>query len=143
MIVTLKIKLGTYWSCDIELEDSSTLEDVHFAIQRAVDFDNDHLYEFFVSRTERSRDRTVYDDENGKLFDTVIRDIFPLDRDRRLFYLFDYGDSWIFCVSRTRKSPHEAIDGIKYPRVVKETGERPIQYDFEDEDEYDDEQEED
>ena len=134
MIVTLRIKLGTYWSSDIEFDDNSTLEDLHNAIQHAVDFDNDHLYAFFVARHERARDRTVYDDENGRIYDTVLSGVFPLPPKKRLFYLFDYGDCWIFSVSKSRKSPHAAIDGIEYPRIVNETGEKPIQYDFDDED---------
>ncbi len=130
MIVTLKIKLGTHWSCDIEFDESSTLEEVHFAIQRAVDFDNDHLYAFYVARSERARDRTMYVDDNGDVFDIMIRDVFPLPPKEQLFYLFDYGDYWLFKVSKTRKSPHPPVDGIEYPRVVKETGEKPIQYEF-------------
>ncbi|MEZ6089008.1 MAG: hypothetical protein R3C05_13480 [Pirellulaceae bacterium] len=55
MIVTLKIKLGTHWSADIEFDDDSTLEDVHHAIQNAVDFDNDHLYAFFVAQRTGSQ----------------------------------------------------------------------------------------
>ena len=87
----------------------------------------------YVARNERARDRIVYDDENGKIYDTVISDVFPLPPKKRFFYLFDYGDSWIFSVSKSRKSPHAAIDGIEYPRVVNETGEKPIRYDFDDE----------
>ncbi len=134
MIVTLKIKLGAYWSADIEFDESSTLEAVHHAIQDAVNFDDDHLYAFFVARNDRARDRIVYDDENGEVYDTLISDVFPLPPKMRFFYLFDYGDYWIFSVSKSRKSPHAAIDGIKYPRVVNETGEKPIQYEYDDED---------
>ena len=36
------------WEATIEIESSSTLEDLHFAIQSAVGFDNDHLYEFYI-----------------------------------------------------------------------------------------------
>ena len=49
MIITLKTTLirGRYcngdWTANIELEESSTLEDLHHAIQEAVDFENDHL----------------------------------------------------------------------------------------------------
>ena len=59
MIWTLKVELlfGTYaeeeWDGLIELESSSTLEELHFSIIDAVNFENDHLYEFYVSRTER------------------------------------------------------------------------------------------
>jgi hypothetical protein len=60
MIWTLKVELlfGTYaeeeWDGLIELESSSTLEELHFSIIDAVNFENDHLYEFYVSRTERT-----------------------------------------------------------------------------------------
>ncbi len=33
----------------LELTESATLQDLHMAIQRAFDFDNDHLYSFFMS----------------------------------------------------------------------------------------------
>ena len=71
MIITLKITLirASYykngWSADIEIDESSTLEDLHYAIQDSVEFDNDHLYCFLVSRTDRSRSRTMFDDEHG------------------------------------------------------------------------------
>ena len=132
MIITLKVKLGTYWSADIEFIDLSTLEDVHEAIQRAVEFDNDHLYAFFVARSERAHNKTVYDDENGKVYATRIRDVFPLPAKHYLYYLFDYGDNWIFRISRMRSSPHEPIDGVDYPKVVSETGQKPAQYACED-----------
>ncbi|MDL1980042.1 MAG: plasmid pRiA4b ORF-3 family protein, partial [Deltaproteobacteria bacterium] len=69
MIWILKVELlfGAYaeeeWEGTIEIESSSTLEDLHFALQDILNFDNDHMYEFYVSRTERSRDRIRYDDE--------------------------------------------------------------------------------
>ena len=133
MVITLKVKLGTHWSAEIELADNSTLADVHLAIQQAVDFDNDHLYEFFVARTERARDRISYDDENGGIYDTRIQDLFPLPAKRQLFYLFDYGNSWIFKISKSRKAPRDPTNGVEYPHVAKETGEKPVQYDSDDE----------
>ena len=70
MIWTFKIELlfGAYaenkWEATVEIDSTSTLEDLHFTIQDVVEFDNDHLYEFYISRTERSRDRVRFDDEN-------------------------------------------------------------------------------
>ncbi len=134
MVVTLKVKLGTLWSADIEFIEFSTLEDVHGAIQQAVNFDNDHLYEFFVARTDHARERIRYDDENGQIYVTRLHDLFPLPPRKSLFYLFDYGDSWIFKILKSRKKPHEPEVGVTYPRVVNEIGEKPIQYDFDDDD---------
>ncbi len=56
MIWTIKIELlfGIYaeesWTASLELDSMSTLEDVHFIIQDTVNFDNDHMYEFYISR---------------------------------------------------------------------------------------------
>ena len=97
MIITLKTTLlrGRYceadWSANIELDESATLEDLHDAIQKAVDFDNDHLYCFFMSRTDRSRSREYFDDENELIFTKTLKDLFPLPKKQSLFYLFDWG----------------------------------------------------
>jgi hypothetical protein len=135
MIWTLEIKLlsGRWaekdWSATIALDSSSTLEDLHFIIQQAVDFDNDHLYSFFVARTPRSWQRVRYDEEDGHApWEVTLESLFPLPRDRKLFYLFDYGDSWLFQVSRTRKKPFAAKPGVEYPRLISESGGKPEQY---------------
>ncbi len=42
-ILTMKVKLHVL-SCTIEMEYSSTLEDLHYFTQQTVEFDDDHLY---------------------------------------------------------------------------------------------------
>lgn len=116
------------WSADIEIESDTTLDALHFAIQSAVGFDNDHMYEFFIARTERTRTRDVFDDDNGELYSTTIESIFPLEPKKSLYYLFDYGDSWYFKITKTQKRIHEPIEKVEYPRVVSHTGTKPIQY---------------
>lgn len=37
----------------IEINENASPDDLHLAIQKAVDFDDDHLYEFFVGRSAR------------------------------------------------------------------------------------------
>lgn len=134
MIMTLKITLirGRYcedeWTANIELDESSTLADLHDAIQDVVGFDDDHAYCFFLSRTDRSRNREYFDDENGLIFSQTLKDTFPLPAKQSLFYLFDWGDEWVFKVSRSRKPNHEAEKNLKYPRVESETGTRPVQF---------------
>ncbi len=130
MITTLKITLlrNLDWSANIELEESSTLEDLHLAIQSAVRFGNDHLYCFYMSRTDRSRSRETFDDENGLIFSQTLKDLFPLQKHQSLFYHFDFGDDWYFKISPTRKRPHEPVSRKKYPRVESESGTRPVQY---------------
>ena len=132
MIVTVSVKLAyayysdDYWSADIEIDDSSSLEVLHNAIQEAVEFANDHQYAFFFAREERSRDRSFLEGED--LYQVCISELFPLPKGKKLFYWFDFGDNWIFQISKSRKKPKEAEKDIKYPRLMKVTGIKPIQY---------------
>ena len=112
-----------------------TLEDLHFAIQKAVNFDNDHMYEFRIGRTERSRDREVFDDETGNVYEQTIGGLYPLPGKKSLYYLFDYGDDWFFKIVKTQKTYPEPQPGVSYPRLVQETGDKPVQYPAWDEEE--------
>ena len=127
MIFTLKIAISR-WHAILEVDSSTTLNELHTAIQDAVHFDEDHMYEFFIARTARSGERKHFDMEDGSLQTTCIADVLPLPKDRKLFYLFDYGDNWIFRVSMTRRKPFEAEEGVRYPRLIQEVGDRPEQY---------------
>jgi len=137
MVWTLEIKVYARedWKAVIEIDSKSTLEELHFIIQDAVEFDNDHMYEFYISRTERSQNRVSYDDENEGIYETTLDDLFPLEKGNKLFYLFDYGDSWLFKILKSRKKPHEPENGKIYPKIVKEVGIKPEQYPDWDEDE--------
>ncbi len=134
MIWTFKIELlfGYHtveeWMRVIEIDCSSTLEDLHFVIQDTVGFDNDHLYEFYTARTERSRDRVRFDNENEEIYELTLEDLYPLEKRKKLFYLFDYGDHWLFNISKIRKKPHKPEKDIKYPRIIEKTGKNPEQY---------------
>jgi len=142
MIIELKVTLedGMYaeerWDGVLAIDASATLEDLHFAIQEAVGFDNDHLYEFYIARTDRSRERIQFDEENEGIFKMTLKDLFPLPDKKHLYYMFDYGDSWLFKISKTRKKAWEPEPGFTYPRLILETGEKPEQYpSWEDDDE--------
>ena len=134
MIWILKAKLlfGAYaekvWEGTIEMESSSTLEDLHLALQNILNFDNDHLYEFYVSRTERSHKRLRYNDENELVYNVTLEELYPLEKNNKLFYLFDYGDSWTFRITKSRKKAQEPVQGIGYPRLIEEVGIKPEQY---------------
>jgi hypothetical protein len=126
MILTIKITQHE-WSCTVEIDDSTSLEDFHYFIQSAVNFDDDHLYEFFLSNSERSRNRELlatYEDSDS----VTLKEVFPVPIGKKLFYLFDYGDNWFFRIALTRKASFAAVNGIEYPNQTHESGERPIQY---------------
>ena len=134
MIWTFKIELytGEYgengWGVTVEIDPASTLEELHLTIQDAVEFDNDHLYEFFISKTVRSHDRVRFDDENEGIYRETLESLYPLEKGKKLYYMFDYGDSWRFKITKSRKSPREPQQSVEYPRVISEVGNKPEQY---------------
>ena len=126
MIWTLKVQLlsGTYAEEEcirvMEIDSSTTLEDLHLVIQQAVDFNDDHMYEFFISRTARSQDKRRFNNMEGYDFeedenvsDVTLENLFPLEKGKKLFYMFDFGDNWLFQVTRSRKKPTGACQ--KHP----------------------------
>jgi hypothetical protein len=133
MIFTIKIKLiygiliSKDWECIIEVPSDFSLEDLHFIIQDAVGFDDDHMYEFNIANTPRSApiNRFECDDDIQAL---SISEFIDKSKGKKAFYLFDYGDSWLFQISKSRKKPFHKIVDIKYPRVILETGAKPEQY---------------
>jgi len=131
MIWTFRIKLmgcEDEWSVHIEIDSSSTLEQLHHAIQKAVNFDNDHLYAFYIAKTDRGGRRQFFDDDNGQVFSMTLADVFPLEPRKSFFYLFDFGDEWVFRVTKTQKRPHDPLEGVDYPRAIREVGTKPVQY---------------
>ncbi|WP_019865908.1 IS1096 element passenger TnpR family protein [Methylovulum miyakonense] len=137
MIWTFKIKLAftpfteQSWAAEIEIDSSATLEELHLAIQDAVEFENDHLYEFYISKTESSYHPSAirFDDEEEGFYSSVtLENVYPLETGKSLYYLFDYGDNWLFKITKSRKKPHGPQQGISYPHRISEIGERPVQY---------------
>jgi Plasmid pRiA4b ORF-3-like protein len=133
-IWVLKVKLvfGMYakrpWEAVIEIDSSATLGELHFAIQSAVGFDDDHMYTFYAARTERSRERMMFETEDGKVAETTLAEVFPLPRGNKLFYWFDFGDDWKLSIARLRNAPEKVTGRRKYPRIVSTLGQKPVQY---------------
>jgi hypothetical protein len=73
-------------------------------------------------------DEDYSEEEGDAASTTTLEGLFPLPTDRRLFYRFDYGDNWIFQISRARNKPFEPEPGTEWPRLIGERGERPLQY---------------
>ncbi len=137
MIYTLTVEFAASkeeWARVIEIDEGSSFDDLHLAIQRAVDFDNDHCYEFFGGRHERQRKETFFAaDPSGKPLDEMqemtLREVFPLPPGMKLFYLFDFGDEWRFRLKKARKIK-EPEEGVVYPRVTEQVGPNPEQYPY-------------
>lgn len=120
-----------FWEATIEVPDIYSLFDLHLFIQDIVGFDNDHLFEFYAGRNDRNRkiifsDNSGSPDDGGDYEKIKLNDIFPL-KGLKLYYLFDYGDNWLFEIRKRRKKV-KVQRGVKYPRVVIENGIKLRQY---------------
>jgi hypothetical protein len=83
------------WSRIIEVKEDFTLEKLHRYIQCIVEFDNDHLYEFYAGRNPRNRKYKMPINKR-------LNEIYPMTG-YKLYYLFDFGDCWLFQIVKSRK----------------------------------------
>ena len=123
-IYTLTITLPYYdqenpWSRTIEVKENSTLREIHKYIQKIVEFDDDHLYEFYLGRNPRNRAYAVPKN-------TALNQIYPCNG-LKLYYLFDFGDCWLFEIRKSRKKK-EAKSKQRYPVIIEAHGINPEQY---------------
>jgi hypothetical protein len=117
----------------IEMSAKHTLLDLHHAIQDAFDFDDDHLYSFFMDGKPWSHERftSPYEDEGPYVDEACVGEL-GLSVGQKFLYLFDYGDQWEFQVEvedvrQEGKKPRR-------PKIVEERGKAPEQYPMYDED---------
>ena len=115
----------------LEIDENDTLEDLHFAIQKAVSFDNDHLYDFYAGRHHRNRQVQYADDEDWETRESEfsqlrLSEVYPLNG-LKLYYWFDFGDDWKFEIRKARKVKPPESD-CEYPRVIEAHGPNPEQY---------------
>ena len=107
------------WSKTIEVKEDFTLIQLHKYIQKLVEFDDDHLYRFYVEKNPRNLRSFV----SKKM---KLNEIYPL-KGEKLYYLFDFGDSWLFQITKSRKKIIED-NKVSYPLLIESTGVNPEQY---------------
>lgn len=126
----------------IVVQADQTLADLHDALQAAFDWDNDHLYAFWLDGEFWSREGTEYVHPFGLEFNPFDGWDVPiakpkrktaevrlrrlrLTKGQRLAYIFDFGDEW-----RVRLTLRQIVadDGRPYPRILESVGEAPPQY---------------
>lgn len=126
-IWTIKVECAFGWylqekSAKIcEIQNTCDLDDLCDFILESFDFDNDHMHEFFISRKANRSERTTINDS------TILKNVFPIEKNNYLFMHFDFGDDWIFKITQSRKKT-EFKDDISYPRVMEHIGKNPEQY---------------
>jgi hypothetical protein len=113
-----------FWDAIVEVPDICSLFDF-------INFDNDHLFEFYAGRNDRNRKiefsgNPGYPYDGGDYESILLKDIYPL-KGLKLYYLFDLGDNWLFEVRKSRKKAAPQQDS-EYPRVVSDNGIKLRQY---------------
>jgi hypothetical protein len=122
---TFKVSLGSTWH-RIEIGASLTLDEFAMTILEAVNFDNDHLYEFIYRDHFGARVRALhpYMDEGPATTEVRVGDV-PLDVGQSMTFVFDFGDYWEFSIVLEK---HDAERTIKTSNVIDSKGEPPDQY---------------
>jgi hypothetical protein len=112
---------------EIELSSSHTLLDLHYAIQKAYHFDDDHLYSFFMDGVAWSDEKfTSPNEDEGPYADEATIGELGLGKGQAFLYLFDYGDEWRFRVVLEEILQDKTRP--KIPRILKKKGKSPRQY---------------
>ena len=128
--VSLMRDLSSYRT--IAMQSERTLEDLHFAIQKAFDWDADHLYSFFMNgklHDWRYAFACPYQEDEPPFANEAIIGDLGLPKKHKFLYLFDYGDDHEFGVELV--GIQEKAGRGRYPRVVERHGKAPEQYRWE------------
>ncbi len=121
----------------IEISGKSTLDTLSNAILSAYDFSRDHLY-FFSMKEKVNPDECYFHPmaDCGTSADQVRLDTLKLKAGKELFYLYDFGDEWLFVIT-VEKIVESNI--AQLPQVVDGSGTLEQYPDYEDKGEYYDE----
>jgi hypothetical protein len=130
---SFKISLSPHCYRIIDMHSGATLEELHRAIQEIFDFDNDHLYAFYLNGRISNRAGNIYSDPRGDIdYDEYPADILTLGElglyiGQSILYLFDFGDNWEFTVQFTAFSASDNKPTAQY-ELKESVGEAPEQY---------------
>jgi hypothetical protein len=128
---------------EIEVRPEHSLYQLAEAIMLAFGFDFDHAFGFYPEagpRMYRANPRYELFTDLGEPTDehalgvkkVSVATVFP-EVGKRMALLFDYGDEWWFVVELTGIGQTEP--DIRYPRLLRQRGEAPVQYPEPDDDE--------
>jgi hypothetical protein len=134
----------------IEASGNCTFDDLHDAIFAAFDRYDEHLYSFFITKSDSKSRRSImqapeithpeamedfmgFGKKTRSTANTTIDDV-QLEVKDLFHYLFDFGDDWWHRIRV--ESITESSSGKKSVRIVKSVGQSPPQYpEYVDEDE--------
>jgi len=116
----------------IAVREDLTLVDLHYALQSAFGWDDDHLYAFWVGADCWSSEGGRYTHPCGSVAPgagghsaAIALDRLSLERGGRLSYVFGFEREWRV---RLRVDGLRADDGRPSPRLLESAGAAPPQY---------------
>lgn len=126
-------------SCLLEINGKATLYDVHLQIQKAFDWDNDHIFSFYLGKDMNDRKNEYSGNPIGEHMDSMfgeptkpangaeIRDL-NLFIGKEFMYLFDYGDQLLhrIKVEDIQDSKETTFQSVN---IILKIGKAPEQYD--------------
>ena len=104
------------------------MRDLHHILKDAFEFDDDHLYSFYLSGEpwDQGSEYAAQPGRGGRGVSVPLSSL-PLRPKQTLLYLFDYGDQHEFDVQFVGLDPN-ASKHETYPRIVESHGKAPAQY---------------
>ncbi len=134
-IYTFKISADNKTFRNIEIKGEKSLYDLAEFIIKSFDFDMDHAFGFYNNIQDLYSSDEIYElfadmkhcEPSGKaqgVKKTKIHSVFEVKK--KMGFLFDYGDAWIFLVEC--KGISEPVEKTKYPRIIERVGKSPEQY---------------
>jgi hypothetical protein len=128
-----RIRVRLHWRPSVwrvvELVGDQALEDLHLAIQEAFDWDNDHLYAFYLSGRQEPLTEVaapIMEGTQAPTTDQVTLADLDLRTGQRFLYVFDFGDNLHHEIEILDVFPAPAHG--KFPRLVESHGAAPPQY---------------
>ena len=116
----------------MDFPEDSTLAQLASDILGVVDFDGDHMSAFYLANGLRGKKTWFtadgeWDDDDSRMLAMPLSEIFPLAKNKKLYYTYDAGASWLFEIRKQGKSSLP-LAGLEYPRIVSQEGKKPSEY---------------
>ena len=117
------------FSRTIAARSEQTLDHLHSAIQHALDWDDDHLYSFYMNGKCGDQRYAFASPREGNppFTDEAVIGSLGMRPKHKFLYLFDYGD-WHEFIIELVGVVEKAEKGRRYPRVIERHGAAPEQY---------------
>ena len=125
-VYTFTVKLSKGIWRKIRMSHENTFEELHLAIQEAFNFDNDHLYEFYIGGSRRTAKIIFTGDPSGGIENDITLGEMAIYKGQKIKYVFDFGDMWEFDITVTNIDKNVPIP-VK-PEIIEIKGEAPEQY---------------